>query len=234
MRLLSRKAIPTAMLILFAAMPGAVSADPVVVTSGYTEVELNLGLLRGELIGDGFRMTFSGDGFESDVAFQCSPCTPGDTVALSGRFNVPRLSGSAQVDGVTYPTIYFDGMEGIFSSPSFVIDGTSTVTLTQPFTFSGMVSGYLLDPFIHGFTTPEFTRTLFGSGTASATFLFVGPAAGGPLFDATDLRYDFEAVGPVPEPATLLLTVAGLAGAVRARRRSRGISTHQPSTIASR
>ncbi len=222
MRTLIGNSMTAAVLISFACLPSAVSADPVVITGGHMDVELNLGLPRGAFVGDGFQMSFSGDGFESDLAFQCSSCEPGDTLNMSGRFNVPRLSGSAQVDGVSYPAIHFYGMEGVFTSPSFVIDGTSSVTMTQPFTFSGQVSGYLLDPFVHGFTTPEFTRTLVGRGTARATFFFIGDEAGGPIFDAIDLRYDFEEVGPVPEPATLLLSVAGLAGLVRAKRRSRG------------
>jgi hypothetical protein len=86
------------------------------------------------------------------------------------------------VDGVTYPEIFADGMTGTFSSPSFQIDGTETVTITRPFSYSGVVNGFLLDPFVHGNTDPVFTKELFGRGTATATFFFTDFEA--PIFTA--------------------------------------------------
>src|SRR5215207_1592523 len=99
-------------------LPTAASADPVTITTGSLEVLVNVGLSRGTIAGEDFSMTFSADGFRAGIALDCVPCLPGSTVNLGGTFNLPRVSGSAVVDGITYPQIYFDGMTGTFSSPS--------------------------------------------------------------------------------------------------------------------
>lgn len=209
-------------------LPGPASADPVTITAGHTEVLLGAGLARGALQGEDFSMTFGADGFRAAVALDCVPCLPGATVNLGGFFNLPRVGGSAVVDGTTYPQIYFDGMTGTFTSPSFVVTGESTVTLTQPFTYTGSVSGYLIDPWIFGITEPAFTRTLTGRGTASATFIFnrFSEEPDGVMFTATDLRYDFDDAAPVPEPATMLLCGAGTAFLMVRRRRRQRLDRH--------
>jgi hypothetical protein len=135
------------------------------------------------------------------------------------------------VDGTTYPQVYFDGMTGTFASPSFVVTGESTFTATQPFTYTGLVSGYLINPWVSGFTEPVFTKMLTGQGTASATFNFVRFAEGdgGAFFSVANPRYDFGEAAPVPEPATMLLCGGG-AAFLLLRRRLRtdtGITSHQ-------
>ena len=204
-------------------LPTPVAADPVSITSGFVETSQLMSLARGTLEGDGFRMTFGAEGFFAPVAFACWPCTAGTTVHLGGAFNQPRAGGTAVVDGITYPQIYFDGMTGTFTSPSFVVTGESSFTVTQPFSYTGVVSGYLIDPWVSGFTEPAFTRTLLGQGTATATFLFAPAGEGGEgLFNASVLRYDFGDAAPVPEPATMLLCGAGTAFiALRRRHRQR-------------
>lgn len=206
-------------LALIVLVPRSAAADPVTITSGFVEIS-QLTLARGVLQGDAFSMTFGAEALVAPVFYDCFPCSPGTTVNLGASFNGPRAGGSAVVDGTTYPQVYFDGMTGTFASPSFVVTGESTFTATQPFSYTGVVSGYLIDPWVSGFTEPAFTRVLTGFGTASATFRFVrfdeGP--NDVFFSVTNPRYDFGDAAPVPEPATMLLCGGGTAFLLLRRR----------------
>jgi hypothetical protein len=212
------------------ALPGAAQADPIRLTSGYVAAEVSTPSARMVVNGDGFALDAFVEAYQSVLSLSCTPCATGTTVSLAGSFAGSRAAGSAVVDGVSYSEIFLDGMTGTFSSPSFQISGTQNVTISRPFTFSGTVSGYLLNPFIHGLTEPAFTKTLSGHGTASATFLFNGSDT--PVFFAENLRYDFSGeTAPVPEPATLLLFGAGATfAALRRRRRSKELIVLPPRT----
>jgi hypothetical protein len=200
------------------------AAEPVYITTGYMETQIFASLARGLFEGEGFSLRFGADAFAANVIRQCSPCTPGTWVDLGGTFNFPRSSGAAVVDGVTYPTIFLE-MTGTFTAPPIQINGTETVTRMSPFSYSGTITGFLIDPWVVGSPDPAFTRTLFGQGTASATFVYLNLQEDGPLFTGTDLRYDFSSPAAVPEPATLFLCGTGTAVlALRRRRQSRKTS----------
>jgi hypothetical protein len=218
---LCRKGIRALVLMAVVALPRTAGAEPIAITSGHLETQVLLGLANLVFQGDGFLLDAGVDGFRTSLAFGCTPCAPGTTVDLGGAFDLPRGQGTAVVDGVAYSQIFIDGMTGTFSSPSFQITGAGTVTVTRPFSYSGVVSGFVLDPFVHGPTEPVFTKELFGRGTATATFLFSDTE--GPLFTAHDVRYDFSGTGTVPEPTTLLLCAPG--SAVLAMRRRRKVQT---------
>jgi hypothetical protein len=201
--------------------PRTAAADPVAITNGYFTAGTVDTSAQAMLNGDGFGLNAFIEAYISTLSLSCTPCAPGTTLDLGGSFEGPRASGSAFVDGVTYSEVFLDGMTGTFSSPAFVISGTDSVRVTRPFTFSAVVSGYLLDPFVYGITQPAFTKTLSGTGVASATFLFNDDET--PLFFGTGLRYDFTNPGATPEPATLLLVATGVAIGALGRRRGRSV-----------
>ena len=210
------------------ALPRASFADPVTLTGGFVEAALSFPSARGVFEGPGFLMTFAVEGFFTPVAF-CRPvCLPGTTVDPGGVFAFTRAAGSAQVDGVSYPQIFFDGMTGTFAAPSFQLTGTEDITVAQPFSFTGQVSGYLVNPFVAGFTEPVFTKSLSGQGVVRATFLFRDVPETGGEFSVQNLRYDFTAAEPTPEPGTLLLCAAGLGVLAARRRRKRAATSEMP------
>lgn len=197
-------------------LPRVAAAEPIVVTAGHVETQLTLGLARILFEGNDFFLQAGIEGFRSALAL-CKPCAPDGPLTLSGSFG-PAASGSgpARVDGVTYETIFLGNVSGTFTTGAVTLSGALDQAIALPFTFSGALSGFSINPAL-GQSDPVFTKSLSGSGIASATFATFG--SGGGLVDARDLRYDFSATSPVPEPATLLLVGAAFAFATRFRQR---------------
>jgi len=198
------------------AVPAAAVADTITMTSGSVETELALGLARVAFEGPGFSLRGGVEGFHAPIVGVCSACESGTTVDLGGMFSSTRAAGSGVVDGVTYPEINFDGFTGTFSSPAFTLNGMHSLLVTQPFSFEALVSGYLVPPFVRP-TDPVFTKTLKGSGVATAQLAFIQDVG----FIVNDLRYDFGPAAATPEPATLTLLGSGVGALLAARWRRR-------------
>ena len=216
MRILPLRALPLALLTAVAA-PSLAAADPIHITSGFVRAGTVDPRAQFAFEGEGFSVAGFAQAFTSTVS-PCFPCPPGTTLDLGGAFQGPDALGSGVVDGVAYAELFFNGMTGTFSSPSFQVSGNQALTVVRDFTFTGTISGYLLNPFVHGFTEPAFTKTLTGAGIVRGEFLVNADQP--PLFFATSLEYEFADTAPVPEPATLLLVGTGAAIAALRRRRS--------------
>lgn len=217
MRILNRRTLQLALLAALAG-PSLAAADPVRITSGYVQSGGFDPRAQFSLEGDGFSLTGFAVALNSTLLLACVPCVAGTTLDLGGAFHGTDAAGSGVVDGVTYSEIFLNGLTGTFSSPSFQISGDQALTITRNFTFTGTVSGYLLNPFVYGFTEPAFTKTLTGEGIARGEFLVNADKP--PLFFANRLRYEFTGPDPVPEPATLVLLGSGAALVALRRRRS--------------
>src|SRR5919112_5517394 len=143
MRITTRAGLRAMVVTVTIALPGAVTAEPISITSGHVDAEVVIGSARMVVNGDGFALNAFAEAYRSVLSLACTPCPPATTVDLGGSFEGPRAAGSAFVDGVAYSEIFLDGMTGTFSSPSFEISGTQDGTMSRPFTFSGTISGYL-------------------------------------------------------------------------------------------
>jgi hypothetical protein len=217
MRILTLRGLQLALLAALAG-PSLAAADPIQITSGFVHAGAVDPRAQFAFEGEGFSLAGFAEAFSSTLSLACVPCAPGTTLDLGGAFHGPDAAGSGVVDGVAYSEIFLNGMTGTFSSPSFQISGDQALTMTRNFTFTGTISGYLLNPSVHGLTEPAFTKTLTGQGIVRGEFLFNADET--PLFFARGLQYEFRDTAPVPEPSTLLLVGTGAAAAVLRRRRS--------------
>ena len=221
MHILSRNAVRAIILSGLVFLPRSAAADPVAITSGQMEVHPLSGSFSLRFEGDGFFLQAIGIPYQNTVGSECIPCVPGTSVDLGGAFIVPIASGTATIKDVQYPDVWVDGTTGTFTTPSITVGGSATMRISVPFTFSGTIVGFLENPLTRPSDVPPlFSQPVAGSGIASVTL--TPTLDENPVFFASDLRYDFEAAEPVPEPASMLLCGVGAAVlAVRRRRRSR-------------
>ena len=145
-------------------------------------------------------------------------CPPGELVNIHASWSDHNLPGTASLDGRTFPigigsedegfaSVFFDGP--MWTAPQFT--GSLTATVVVPITFTGTIA----PPTPEG-TVPHLTG-LFGSGLATLSLSWNAPTDGWLLSAA---RYELtDESAPVPEPATLLLTGAGLSAAAWRRRK---------------
>jgi len=179
----------------FLALAGQVAADPIPITSGF----LTVGGVQ-DLMSRGFLRSISFDlsTDEFQVVGSESDGPPQQVLApsLAGSWAWTPTGGSTEI---------------VVLSSDFSVTATPGLT-PSPFLLSGTLSVF---DRLTGATL--FSDTVFGSGIA--TWRFVTTPGGGSL--VSGVTYEFAQVAPVPEPATILLLGAGLAGLAARCRRSR-------------
>jgi hypothetical protein len=223
--LMKRVVVALVTIVVLSITPRPAVADQILITGG----GLQMGSFTGSITLSGERgFTLNASVSVIDSLFvpwtRCvTPCAPGTAVGLTGTFTGSSLhSASATLDGQTFtmvggiasPTsaaLFFTGNPVLLPSPD-----QEFITLVAPFLFNGAFSSQL---FLNPDGTGNISETLAGQGSAFLTLQrsLLTPD-GSPGWRYTSAVYSFEdATAPIPEPATMLLTGAGLA--LLARRR---------------
>ena len=207
------------------AVAPAVKADPLVVTSGSLTVA---GFQRAPQYSfSGQNFLLGGAGGEFGSAPGCFPCASGGSINLSSLFVGTSLGiGSVTVNGTNFGNLFFAGVFQFTAGTVLIPAATTNISVTSPFTFAGNLAACPLE--LGG---PDcmpskqvFSAQLVGQGIASLQLRFIGFTPGGAsLYQFENLTYTFEG-SEIPEPATITLLAAGLAGlAARRFRKKRNV-----------
>ena len=182
-------------------------ADPITITRGFALT--SDGIFQVNAFGPNFLWQGAASGDPENFTFATctpSPCGPGSVLDIGGSFIASNLAiglstGTAFVNGVTYPNLYFDGGLNFTGSIVLPADFVNGQSIMVPFTATGHLIGWIpCAPPLQAFRcTNVFDVPLIASGIAFANV---------PQTGAGTVLYAFSE--PVPEPASLGLLGAGL------------------------
>lgn len=216
---MSKLAIGLCVFVMLAITP-SVHADPIVITSGSLTVTGIFGSPSYSFSGQNFSVTATpGDPGNTP---NCLPCPSGTPVNISSFLAGSSLGqGSATINGMTFNNLFFSGVFSLAAENVVLPVGTTNITVTAPFFFSGFIQGCegnSLDCVTQVFGNTD----LVGQGIATANFTFSETVNGVSLYNFRSVTYQFQ---EIPEPMTALLLASGLIGLgaklkARSKRRS--------------
>lgn len=195
-------------LIFLVVLSSVAYADPLVITGGTANIAGPAGGLGANigsfnLLAPGFSATGTGDRNSANGL---------TNIHGGSRFNGGVMNNGTVLGGVFNDQTILSFVLAPFTPPD-PNSSAATAIVSTAFTMTGNLTLVAVPG-----QTVLFSMTVAGSGFVSITYARPGPGEG---FIPTNVAYTFGATQPVPEPATLTLLGAGLAGLAAQVRRKR-------------
>ena len=206
-------------LLLFATFtPSTARADTIVVTNGSLTVP---GFFQGptySFAGQNFSVAAgSGDaGFTGPSS--CFPCGAGNLNVNSVFAGTSLGQGTVTINGTTFNDLFVAGTFQFIAGSVVLPPPVAAITITVPFTFSGVINGCAVSHATCTSSDIVFTTQLSGSGLAFVQLNFFQTSSFS-FYQFKNVTYVF--TDPVPEPMSLLLLSGGLAALAGARLKRR-------------